>query len=179
MTGKFYRVRTREYVQSQHPGPRPNRLHHCLYIWDSTGGRSDPWAGINGSGTVNGTYKGIRVSPDGRFFASADYNHGITVANLRDGVPDDGSIFPVKNAPTWPAAYTMLVAHWTGILRITFTSRRKINCCSGFTLWVSPQLASPAMTGLGRMAVSPSSCRTSALRLQRSQDASQNYRPPY
>jgi len=57
---------------------------------------TDPWSGGNGSGVVGGTYAGVRVSPDGGYFASVDVNNGITFASLTNGVPDDGTIFGVS-----------------------------------------------------------------------------------
>jgi len=70
-------------------------------LWDSwanTGGSSDQWngtaAGQGGVGT-----QGVRVSPDGRFLASVDFKTGITVALLTNGIPDEGSIFTIPNAP--------------------------------------------------------------------------------
>ena len=73
------------------------------------GAAGDPWAGNNGSGTAGGTYAGVRVSPDGRFFASVDINNGITLASLTNGIPNDGTIFGIDqgNFPfTAPAGIT-------------------------------------------------------------------------
>jgi hypothetical protein len=60
---------------------------------------SDPWNGINGAGAQVGTYNGVRVSPDGRYLASLDLQSGVTLANLTNGIPDDGSIFRIQNPP--------------------------------------------------------------------------------
>jgi len=71
------------------------------YLWDSwanTGGVTDQWNGTaSGQGGV-GT-QGVRVSPDGRFLASVDFKNGIMVALLTNGIPDEGSIFVIPNAP--------------------------------------------------------------------------------
>ncbi len=88
----------------------------------------DPWAGIlTGSPAApGGTYSGVRVSPDGVYFASVDVNNGITIANLTNGIPDDGSIFQVPNLSTtvnsrgmcWDAADNIWVASsGQGLLR--------------------------------------------------------------
>jgi len=60
----------------------------------------DPWAGINGAGAAVGTYGGARVSHDGKYIASQDIQNGITIANLTNGIPNDGSIFGISNAPS-------------------------------------------------------------------------------
>ena len=67
--------------------------------WADTGGGSDPWNGVNGSGSAVGTYCGVRVSPYGRFLASVDISDGITIASMTNGIPDDNSIFGIKNSP--------------------------------------------------------------------------------
>ena len=67
--------------------------------WNESGGASDPWNGINAGGGV-GTEGGIRVSPDGVYLASIDINNGITFGNLTNGIPDDGSLFGIVNAPS-------------------------------------------------------------------------------
>jgi hypothetical protein len=59
---------------------------------------SDFWSGSRAGGIV-GLYGGVRVSPDGQFLGSQDLNNGITIANLTNGIPDDGSIFGITNAP--------------------------------------------------------------------------------
>jgi hypothetical protein len=63
--------------------------------WNDTGGTSDPWNGVSTAAGAVGTYCGVRVSPDGRFFASVDAGNGITIATLTNGIPDDNSIFAV------------------------------------------------------------------------------------
>ena len=69
------------------------------YYSQNQGGLSgiDPWNGRLGSGAAVGTYGGIRVSPDGKYVASADQNSGITVAGLVNGLPDETTIFNVPN----------------------------------------------------------------------------------
>jgi hypothetical protein len=83
----------------------PTGMTQLWDSWHDTGGSSDPWAGVNGSGVggpvVGGTYNGVRVSPDGRFFASEDYGGGITLGAITNGIPDDGSIFGIANAPSY------------------------------------------------------------------------------
>lgn len=65
------------------------------------GAASDPWNGSQGgSGGIFGTYGGIRVSPDGAWLVSMDNNNGLTVANLTNGVPNDGTIFGIANGTT-------------------------------------------------------------------------------
>jgi hypothetical protein len=59
----------------------------------------DPWNGISGSGLQNGLYAGVRVSPDGQYLAAVDINNGITIATLTNGIPNDGTIFGIQNAP--------------------------------------------------------------------------------
>jgi hypothetical protein len=59
---------------------------------------TDPWNGWLGSAAQVGTYGGIRVSSDGKYFASVDLNSGITVASLVNGLPDESTIFNVPNA---------------------------------------------------------------------------------
>jgi hypothetical protein len=59
------------------------------------GAASDPWVGQNGSGVNNGTYAGVRISPDGAYVAAVDINNGVTIANLTNGVPNDGTIFGI------------------------------------------------------------------------------------
>lgn len=62
---------------------------------------TDPWNGsLGGSGGVLGTYGGVRASPDGRWFAAMDNNNALTVANLTNGIPDDGTIFGIANGTT-------------------------------------------------------------------------------
>jgi Immunoglobulin I-set domain len=94
--------------------------------WADTGGGSDPWNGVNGSGTAVGTYCGVRVSPDGRFLASVDISDGITFASMTNGIPDDNSIFGIKNSPNvnnargmdWDAADNIYVcSSGQGLLR--------------------------------------------------------------
>ncbi|PYI84009.1 MAG: hypothetical protein DME26_13880, partial [Verrucomicrobia bacterium] len=74
--------------------------------WQSTGGASDLY---------------------GRFLASVDINNGVTIANLTNGIPDEGSIFGFTNAPTtgnsrgmdWDAANNIYVSSsGQGLLRI-------------------------------------------------------------
>ena len=95
--------------------------------WHDTAGASDPWNGVNGSGTAVGTYCGVRVSPDGRFLASVDINNGITLATLTNGIPDDNSIFGILNASNvgnargmdWDAADNIYVcSSGQGLLRV-------------------------------------------------------------
>jgi len=62
------------------------------------GASGDPWVGINGSGSAQGTYAGVRISPDGQFFASVDRFNGVTIATLTNGIPDDGTIFGINAA---------------------------------------------------------------------------------
>jgi hypothetical protein len=59
------------------------------------GAAADPWVGGNGSGVNNGTYAGVRVSPDGAYVAAVDINNGVTLASLTNGVPNDGTIFGI------------------------------------------------------------------------------------
>lgn len=59
----------------------------------------DPWSGGNGSGVRNGTYAGVRVSPDGAYLASVDINNGVTIASMKDGIPDDGTLFGFSQGP--------------------------------------------------------------------------------
>jgi hypothetical protein len=96
--------------------------------WNDTGGASDPWRGENsGAATANGTYAGVRVSPDGRFLASVDINNGVTLANLTNGIPDDSSLFGIPNTPTttrsrgmcWDAADNLyIMSSGQGLMRI-------------------------------------------------------------
>jgi hypothetical protein len=65
------------------------------------GAAADPWVGLNGSGTAGGTYAGVRVSPDGQYIASVDINNGVTIANLNNGIPNEGTIFGI-NQSTFP-----------------------------------------------------------------------------
>lgn len=70
---------------------------------------TDPWVGVNGSGSAGGTYAGVRVSPDGKLIASVDVNNGVTLAALTNGIPNDGTIFGIDqgNFPyTAPAGIT-------------------------------------------------------------------------
>jgi hypothetical protein len=95
--------------------------------WNDTAGVSDPWNGVNGSGSAVGTYCGVRVSPDGRFLASVDINNGITLATLTNGIPDDNSIFGIQNSSNvgsargmdWDAADNIYVcSSGQGLLRV-------------------------------------------------------------
>jgi hypothetical protein len=61
---------------------------------DNVAPASDPWNGSLAAGAA-GTYGGVRVSPDGVFFASFDNDNALTIANLTNRVPDDGSIFTI------------------------------------------------------------------------------------
>jgi hypothetical protein len=105
------------YMSGLAPGP--------YYSQDTSGlAGIDPWNGINGGGQV-GTYAGIQISPDGKLFASVDFNNGITVASLThgnsdpnlNGIPDDSTIFSVPNSPytatsrgmSWDAAGNIYV----------------------------------------------------------------------
>ncbi|HWX20647.1 MAG TPA: immunoglobulin domain-containing protein [Candidatus Binatia bacterium] len=87
---------------------------------------TDPWAGINGSGIQNGTYAGVRVSPDGVYLASGDINNGLTIANLTNGIPNEGTIFGIPNTPAtanargmdWdPADNIWTISSGTALLR--------------------------------------------------------------
>jgi hypothetical protein len=60
------------------------------------GAGADPWVGINGSGVLGGTYAGVRVSPDGKYLASVDINNGVTLANLTNGIPNEGTLFGIS-----------------------------------------------------------------------------------
>jgi len=60
------------------------------------GSAADPWVGLNGSGVAGGTYAGVRVSPDGQYLASVDVNNGVTIANLTNGIPNEGTIFGIS-----------------------------------------------------------------------------------
>ena len=63
------------------------------------GTAGDLWDGVNGgSGSIGGTYAGVRLSPDGKWFASVDVYDGITVASVTNGIPNDGTIFNVPNS---------------------------------------------------------------------------------
>jgi len=85
------------------------------YLWDSwndTGGASDPWNGSSAASGAVGTYGGVRVSPDGRLFASVDVGNGITMANLTNGVPDDSTLFVVSQPDTdFPGGFPATAAH--------------------------------------------------------------------
>jgi hypothetical protein len=70
------------------------------------GAAADPWVGGNGSGVNNGTYAGVRVSPDGAYVAAVDINNGVTIASLTNGVPNDGTIFGIAQGT--PGATTGL-----------------------------------------------------------------------
>ena len=94
--------------------------------WLNTGGASDPWRG-EAYGSTAGTYAGVRVSPDGRFLASVGIDNGITIANLTNGIPDDGSIVGITNLAAtgnsrgmdWDAAGNLYVtSSGQGLLRI-------------------------------------------------------------
>lgn len=95
--------------------------------WADTGGASDPWSGLATVGSdVGGCYGGIRVSPDGRFLAAVDVDNGITIANLTNGIPDDASIYGIKNASntgnargmSWDAADNIyVISSGQGLLR--------------------------------------------------------------
>ena len=65
--------------------------------WDSTGALTDPFNGSLGGGAVG--LNGCKVSPSGNYFASTDANSGITVVSIKNGLPDDGTIFSVPNSP--------------------------------------------------------------------------------
>ena len=104
----------------------PDGLTALWDSWHDTGGASDPWNGVSGSGSAGGMYAGIRVSPDGRFLASVDINNGITLAFLTNGIPDNGSIFGITNAPStgnsrgmdWDAAGNIyVISSGQGLLR--------------------------------------------------------------
>lgn len=94
--------------------------------WQNTGGASDPWRG-EAHGSTLATYGGVRVSPDGRFLASVSIDNGITIANLTNGIPDDGSIVAITNLAAvgnsrgmdWDAAGNIYVtSSGQGLLRI-------------------------------------------------------------
>jgi hypothetical protein len=94
----------------------PDGLTPVWDSWNDTAGASDPWNGSSGSGAANGT-ESVRLSPDGRFLASLDFNSGVTVALMTNGIPDDGSIFGIANTPSgatsrgisWDAADNLYV----------------------------------------------------------------------
>ena len=131
--------------------------------WLTTGGASDPWNGVNGSGSAIGTYGGVRVSPDGRFLASVDINNGITIANLTNGIPDDGSIVGISNLVAvgnsrgmdWDAAGNLyVISSGQGLLRI-YTLGLTTTCVTSndftgtngtFTLELPPLSASVVAT---------------------------------
>lgn len=90
------------------------------------GAAADPWVGINGSGIAGGTYAGVRVSPDGQYVASVDVNNGVTIASLTNGIPNEGTIFGIPNAPStgnsrgmdWdPANNVWVISSGQGLLR--------------------------------------------------------------
>ncbi len=105
-------------------------------LYDSLHDGADLWNGIRGFGGAVGTYGGVRVSPDGRYLASLDFNFGITIASLIDGIPDESSIFNIPNTPynnttgtlglqnarggmDWDAANNLYVySQFQGLLRI-------------------------------------------------------------
>jgi hypothetical protein len=60
------------------------------------GSVGDPWVGLNGSGVANGTYGGVRISPDGKYIAAVDINNGVTLATLTNGIPNEGTIFGIS-----------------------------------------------------------------------------------
>jgi hypothetical protein len=90
------------------------------------GAAGDPWVGHFGSGLNNGTYAGVRVSPDGVYIASVDINNGATIATLTNGIPNEGTIFGIQNAPSatrsrgmdWdPADNLWIISDGQGLLR--------------------------------------------------------------
>jgi hypothetical protein len=90
------------------------------------GSASDPWVGLNGSGSAGGTYCGVRVSPDGLYIASVDINNGATIATLNNGIPNEGTIFGIQNSPNtgnsrgmdWdPADNLWILSSGQGLLR--------------------------------------------------------------
>jgi len=86
-------------------------------LWDSWAdsgetGTFDPWNGLNTAAGQVGTYCGVRVSPDGRLFASVDTGNGITLANLTNGIPDDSTIYAVPQPDTdFPGGFPATAAH--------------------------------------------------------------------
>jgi len=86
-------------------------------LWDSWAdsgetGSFDPWNGLNTAAGQVGTYCGVRVSPDGRLFASVDTGNGITMANLTNGIPDDSTLFVVPQPDTdFPGGFPATAAH--------------------------------------------------------------------
>ena len=100
--------------------------------WADTGGANDPWRGeVNGfstptNNTSDGSFCGVRVSPDGRYLASVGILNDITIANLTNGVPDDTTLFGILNAPSvgnsrgmdWDAADNIyVISSGQGLLR--------------------------------------------------------------
>ena len=95
-------------------------------LYDSLHDGGDLFNGIRANGAQVGTYGGGRVSEDGRFLASVDINNGITLANLINGIPDEGSIFGIPNTPAvgnsrgmcWDAANNLyVISSGQGLLR--------------------------------------------------------------
>jgi hypothetical protein len=87
---------------------------------------TDPWVGINGSGSAGGTYAGVRISPDRVYIASVDINNGATIATLTNGIPNEGTIFGIQNASNtgnsrgmdWdPADNLWIISSGQGLLR--------------------------------------------------------------
>lgn len=101
--------------------------------WQDTAGASDPWSGlVNGFNTPSnpaddGSYAGVRVSPDGVYLASVAVDNDITIANLTNGVPDDTTLFGILNASNvgnargmdWDAADNIyVISSGQGLMRV-------------------------------------------------------------
>ena len=136
-----------------------HRFDRAVDFLNDTGGTSDPWNGVNGSTAVGGNYGGIRVSPDGRFLTSVDITNGFTIASMTNGVPDDSSLFGIKNASNlgnsrgmdWDAADNVYeCSSGQGLLRIwslgittTCITSNDITGTNGTFHLMLPQVSSP------------------------------------
>lgn len=137
--------------------------------WQDTGGASDPWRGeVNGyelppNFVTDGSYCGVRVSPDGRYLASVGIRDDITIANLTNGIPDDKTLFGIQNSPNtenargmdWDAADNIYVtSSGQGLTRVfslgntetCITSNDITGTNGSFQLIVPPVAASVVAT---------------------------------
>jgi hypothetical protein len=73
--------------------------HQVLWTsWLDNPQNSDPWRGDIIGSTIQYPYGGVRVSPDGQYFASLGIADDFLIANLTNGIPDNNTLFVINNS---------------------------------------------------------------------------------
>ena len=143
------------------------RLYDSLH--DTGGGvMLDVFTGSSTPGTPGlGAYAGVRVSPDGRYLATATINNVIEIARLTNGIPDEGTLITIANTPSsgnsrgiaWDAADNLyvcssgqgLLRYWSLGSSVTTISSNDFTGTNGtFTLIPNRAPTAPAVSAATR-----------------------------